>query len=127
MNNLTPSQTVALGIMCLFGIPICVGLIVAYLTDFWTGILVTVALISLIAFMAHGWWEIMVEAGPSSAAIYPASSVEIRLGRRPGNSRESTRPGGGSPRLAGNSLHRIFRTGRSPRVRTRWASGPPAR
>jgi len=57
MANLKPSQTIAIGVACLFGIPICIGLVVGYFAGFWIGVVTTVVTIGVIAYIAQRWWQ----------------------------------------------------------------------
>lgn len=57
MNNLTQRQIILIGIVCLFGIPICIGIAVGHFAGFWFGVIATVCLIALIAFIAQRWWQ----------------------------------------------------------------------
>lgn len=58
MRNLTPGQTIALGLMCLFGIPICAGLAIGYFAgSIFAGVIVAVVAIMLVATIALRWWE----------------------------------------------------------------------
>jgi len=57
MANLKPSQTIAIGVACLFGIPICIGLVVGRLVGFWAGVVTTVVAIAIIAYIAQRWWQ----------------------------------------------------------------------
>lgn len=57
MRNLTPRQTIAVGVAALFGIPICAGIAIGYVLGFWVGLLVTVVSIAGIAFIAMRWWQ----------------------------------------------------------------------
>jgi len=57
VRNLSHGQTIAVGVMALFGIPLCLGLVVGGFVGFWAGLVVTVVLIAVIAFIAQRWWE----------------------------------------------------------------------
>lgn len=57
MNNLSQRQIIAIGVVCLFGIPICLGLVVGHFAGFWVGALVTVVTIGVIAHIAQRWWQ----------------------------------------------------------------------
>jgi Flp pilus assembly protein TadB len=55
VGNLTRGQTIAIGIMALFGIPLCAGLAVGYFAGFWAGVLVAVVVIAAVATIALRW------------------------------------------------------------------------
>jgi len=57
MANLKPSQTIAIGVACLFGIPICIGLVVGHFVGFWVGVVTTIVAIAFIAYIAQRWWQ----------------------------------------------------------------------
>ena len=57
MNNLTQRQTIALGIVFLFGIPICIGIVVGHFTNFLAGLGITVLAIIIIAYITQRWWN----------------------------------------------------------------------
>lgn len=57
MGNLSRSQAIAIGVAALFGIPICIGLVVGHFEGFWAGVFVTVVAIAVIAFIAQRWWS----------------------------------------------------------------------
>jgi len=55
MRNLTHGQTIVVGIAALFGIPVCVGLVVGHFLDVWAGVLVAVVIIAAVATIALRW------------------------------------------------------------------------
>ena len=57
MNKLTTKQLITIGVACLFGIPICIGLVVGHFAGFWVGVIATVFTIAFIAFIAQRWWQ----------------------------------------------------------------------
>ena len=57
MNNLTRGQTIFIGVAALFGVPICIGLVVGHFAGFWIGLLSTVIAIAVIAAIAQRWWQ----------------------------------------------------------------------
>jgi len=57
MANLKPSQTITIGVACLFGIPICIGIVVGHFAGFWVGVVTTIVAIAFIAYIAQRWWQ----------------------------------------------------------------------
>lgn len=57
MINLKQRQIIAIGVACLFGIPICIGLVVGHFVGFWVGVVATVVAIAVIAYIAQRWWQ----------------------------------------------------------------------
>lgn len=57
MNNPSQRQMIVIGIGALFGIPICIGLVVGYFAGFWAGVIATVGAIAVIAYIAQWWWR----------------------------------------------------------------------
>jgi len=57
MKNPTQRQMVAIGVACLFGIPICAGIAVGHFAGFWAGVIVAVLTIVIIATIAQRWWN----------------------------------------------------------------------
>ncbi len=57
MHNLSYQQIIVIGVACLFGIPICVGLVIGHFMGFWSGLATFALVIFIIALVAQRWWQ----------------------------------------------------------------------
>ena len=55
MNNLTTRQIIAIGAAIIFGLPICVGLVVGHFLGFWFGVALGGLVLLFIAWLAKRW------------------------------------------------------------------------
>jgi hypothetical protein len=53
--NLTHSQVIAIGSAIVFGLPICVGLVVRHFFGFWLGVAAAGLVLLFIGYLAQRW------------------------------------------------------------------------
>lgn len=58
-TNLTHTQIIVIGVAALFGLPICVGLVVGHFFGFWPGVVSAGLVLLLIAYVAQRWTKRM--------------------------------------------------------------------
>jgi len=56
-TNLTQTQIIVVGVAVLFGLPICVGLVVGHFFGFWLGVIAAGLVLLLIAYLAQRWMK----------------------------------------------------------------------
>lgn len=62
-TNLTHAQIIAIGVAILFGLPICVGLVVWHFLGFWLGVTSGGLVLLLIAYLAQRWQKRISKQG----------------------------------------------------------------
>jgi hypothetical protein len=58
-TNLTTGQIIAIGVAALFGLPICIGLVVGHFFGFWLGVASGGLVLLFIAYLAQRWMKRM--------------------------------------------------------------------